>query len=252
MVQRSQLKVQKRKIVGKQVKQLRQKNLVPANIYGKKIKSLAVQVPYPEFSKIYKESGETSVVDLIVDKTQNLRHTLVRDVQLDPVTDRILHIDFMQVDLKEKIEAEVPVRLEGEPPAVQEKKALLLQELNELRIEAPADKLPEEIVVKVDTLKEIGETLYVKDLTIPAGVEVKTDLGRVVVRLAALVAKEAEELARAEEAAAEEVKAEEAAEAEREVKAEAEKAPEEKKEETPTKEDETSKKETSGKREAKQ
>lgn len=236
---RPQLKVQKRKIVGKKVKQLRKEGTVPGNVFGKKTASLAVQVAYPEFNQIYQVAGETSIVDLVVGKAKTPRHTLIREVQLDPVTGRVLHVDFMQVDLKEKIETEVPLKLEGKPLLVQEKKALLLQERNELTVEAPADKLPEEIVVKVDILKEVGDTLYVKDLKVPAGVKLITDPGRVVARLAELVAKEAEELAKEEEAAAEEAKAEAAEEAE-EVAAEAEK--EKEAEEKPPKEESQPKK----------
>lgn len=207
---RPQLKVQKRQVLGRKVKKLRRENIVPANIYGKKTASLAIQLAFPEFNQIYRKTGEASIVDLIVDNASNPRHTLIRNVQIHPVTGRVLHIDFMQIDLKEKIEAEISIKLVGKPLAVQEKKALLLQELNELTIEAPADKLPEEILVKVDALQKVGDTLYVKDLKLPAEVKLKTDAKRVVARLDELVAKEAEELAREEKAAAEESKIESA------------------------------------------
>jgi large subunit ribosomal protein L25 len=192
MAQRAQLKVTKRKLFGKKVKKLRKENILPANIYGKKVKSQAIQVGYKDFSIVYKQLGETSIIDLLVDKSTAPRHTLIRNVQRNPVTDNILHVDFIQVDLKEKIETDVPIKIVGEPQIVKDKKALMLAELSSIVIEAPADKIPEEVVVDVEALKEIGDSIFVKDLKVP-GVQIKTGPDQAIVRLADLVVKEKEE-----------------------------------------------------------
>lgn len=233
MAQRPQLSVQKRKTLGRKVKKLREKGILPANVYGKKIKSAAVQVAYKDFGPVYRAAGETTIVDILLDKAKTPQHTLIRDVQLDPVTNKVLHVDLMQVDLKEKIEADVPVKIEGKSPAVRDKQALLLQELSEVTVEAPADKLPEKISVDAGSLQEVGAVVHVADLKVPAGVEIKTEKEQVVVRLADLVTKEAEELEKKEEEAAEEAAAEgaEKPEEEKEEKKEEEEKEKEEKEE---------------------
>ena len=235
MVQRPQLKVQKRKILGKKVKRLRSKGVVPINLFGKKIKSQSLQISFIDFIKVFKKAGETTIIDLLIDKAKKPHHTLIRNVQLDPVSDQVLHVDFMQVDLKEKIETDIPIKLKGESPAVQEKRAMLLQELDELTIEAAADKLPDHIDVDVSKLKEVGKDIRVKDLKVDKDIDIKTDLKRVVVRLDELVSKEAEELEKKEEEEATEA----AAEAAKETKPEEEKKEEkveEAKEEKPSEE----------------
>src|SRR3990167_3977700 len=108
------LKAEDRKIEGRKVKALRKQNVITANIFGNKIKSKSIQVSLKDFENLYKEVGETGVINL--DFGSEKRPVLVHDVQLNPKTDKVLHIDFHQVDLKEKIEAEVPVELIGESP----------------------------------------------------------------------------------------------------------------------------------------
>ena len=191
-MQKLKLKVQKREITGKKVKRLREEGIVPANIFGKKTKSQSVQVSFLDFEPVYKQAGETSIVDLTIDKAKNPHHTLIRHLQLDPVTDHILHIDFMEVDLKEKLETEVPIKLKGESQAVVDKQALLQQDLNTILVEASADNIPEEIVVNIEVLAKVGDAILTKDLKIPTGVKAINDPEQSVVRLVNLVKEEKE------------------------------------------------------------
>ncbi len=205
-MKRQKLTVEKRKVVGTKVKKLRIEGILPANIYGKDIKSLAVQVPFKEFEALYKEVGETGLIDVEVDG--ELRPVLIHNVQKDHITKIPLHADFFQVNLKEKVKTMVPLATVGEPKAVADKLGLLMQTLNEIEVEAlPAD-LPEKIEVNVEHLAAIDEQMLVGDLKIPTGVTVLTDASQVVVKIAALVSKEAEEEAAKEAAAAEAAKAE--------------------------------------------
>lgn len=210
MTKRLQLKVEKRKILGKKVKKLRKEGLLPGNLYGKTIKSQAVQASLVEFEKISKEAGETQIVELSLNST--LHPVLIQNLQLDPRTGNPLHADFYQVDLKEKIKAMIPVEPIGEPKAVAEKIGLLLQPLSEIEIEALPTDLPEKIEVDVTNLETLEQQITVVDLKVPANVQVLTDPSQVVFKIGALVSKEAEELAKQEEAAAAAAAAETAAE----------------------------------------
>ncbi len=205
-MKRLTLKAEKRQTLGKQVKKLRKEGLFPSNIYGKDIKSVAVQVQYKDFEAVYKETGETGLVDLQVDG--ETKPVLIHNVQKDHITKIPLHADFYQVNLKEKVKTMVPVVTTGEPKAVTDKLGILMQTLNEVEVEAlPAD-LPEKIEVAIEHLANVGDQITIGDLKIVSDVTVLTDPVLVVVKIAELVTKEAEAEAAAEAKAAEAAKAE--------------------------------------------
>ena len=201
------LKVEKREILGRKIKQLRREGILPANIYGKKVKSQAVQVGLKEFEKVYADTGETGIVDLVVGKGKT-RSVLIHNVQIHPVTDQFLHADFRQVVLTEKVKADIPVEVVGESPAVKDKKGILLTILDEIEIEAlPADLL-DKIEVDVSQLTEVDQEIKVSDLKLAKKVDFLTDPSLIICKIGPLVTKEAEELAKEDEAAAEEAKEE--------------------------------------------
>ena len=188
-----------RTLTGRKVKQLRQKKILPGNVYGKKIKSIAVQVPFDTFSKVAKEAGSTGIVELKVGN--EVRPVLIHNVQIHPVTSLPLHVDFFQVDLKEKIKASVPVEIIGIPEAVTQKLGVLLILTTEIEVEALPAELPEKIEVDVTKLAQVGDSVKVADITLHSGVVAVTSGEAEVVKIGSLVTKEAEKLA-AEEAAA--------------------------------------------------
>lgn len=226
-MKRQKLTVVKRDVLGKKIKKLRREGMIPANIYGKDIKSLAVQLPFKEFETVYNEVGETGLLDLEVDG--KARPVLIHNVQLDHLTRIPVHADFYQVNLKEKVKTMVPLVVTGEPKAVTEKLGLLLQPLSEVEVEALPEDLPENIEINVEPLANVDEQITVNDLKAPKGVEVLTDASQVVVKIGELVTKEAQEEAAAAEAAAEAAKAEgtEAPAAEGETPTEAQETPKE-------------------------
>ncbi|HSX40742.1 MAG TPA: 50S ribosomal protein L25 [Candidatus Saccharimonadales bacterium] len=205
-MQRQSLKVEKRTTLGKKLKKLRRDGLFPANIYGRDIKSLAVQLPYKDFEHVFKEAGETGLVDVHVEG--EVRPVLIHNVQIDPLSRMALHADFYQVNLKEKIKAMVPVELIGEPKAVTDKVGLLMPLLSEVEVEALPTDLPEKLDADVSHLAAIDDQLAVADLKTPSGVTILTDPNQAVAKIAELVSKEAAEQAAAEEAAKEAAKAE--------------------------------------------
>lgn len=174
MAQFPQLKVEKRTLLGRKVKQLRRQGLVPANIFGNKISSIAVQVDTKIFSKIFEDVGETGIVEISVDETKY--PSLITGFAQDPVTGDILHVDFHNVSLKEKVTATIPVHIVGEAPAVKDQGGILNQSLHEIEVEALPTDLPEAIEVDVTHLMNIGDGITISDLKISDKLEVKIDV----------------------------------------------------------------------------
>jgi large subunit ribosomal protein L25 len=190
----------KRTVSGRKVKTIRSQGQIPATIYGKKVKSVSISIPQDAFIKVYDQAGETGLIELQLEK--DARPVLVHTVQVHPVSDAILHVEFHQVDLKEKVHAKVSIEQSGTSPAVEQKLGVLLNVLNEIEVEAlPAD-LPEKIIVDITKLAEVNQELKVADLSIPTGVTVLTDKTLTIVKVGPLVTKEAEAQAQAEAEAA--------------------------------------------------
>lgn len=192
------LNAEVRKENGKKVKKLRANGVVPATVYGKDVKSESLAIPLKDFVTVYRQVGETGLVDLKYG--QSTRSTLVADVQVHPVTHQPIHVQFHAVKLTEKIKANVPLEMVGESPAVQSNIGLLLQTLNEVEVEALPTDLPEKIEVDVSKLAEVDQQVLVGELTVPSGVEVLTPKEEIVVKVAPAVSEEAKK--EAEEAAA--------------------------------------------------
>ena len=210
-MKRYKLTAEPRKITGKKIKKLRREGILPANVYGKDIKSQSLQLPMTDFLKVFEEAGETGVVDLEVgiDTIPVLIHNLHKDYRNMP-----LHADFFKVNLKEKVKAMIPIELTGEPIAVTEKIGLLEKITSEVEVEALPTELPEKIEVNVENLANIDDQITVEQLTKPEGVEILTDANLVVVKIGELISKEAQEQAAEEAAAAEAAAAENAPEGE--------------------------------------
>ena len=193
------LPAEPRDLIGRKVKNLRKLGRVPATVYGKNVKSISISVQSSAFEKVYAVAGETGLVELSVGK--DIRPVLVHTLQKDPVTSQLLHIEFHQVDLKEKVHAKVPLELIGDAPAIVGKIGVLLTLLDEVEVEALPMDLPEKLTVDVSKLARVNQEVKVSELNVPADVSVLTDQDQSVVRVGALISKEAEAEAAAEAAA---------------------------------------------------
>jgi large subunit ribosomal protein L25 len=196
---------QSRTVIGKKVKILRKEGKLPATIYGKSIKSVSIDIAFDAFKEVYAKAGETGLIELTVDKA--MHPVLIHSVQVHPLSGIPLHIEFHQVDLKEKVHAKVQVEHIGESPAVAQKLGVLLSVLDEIEVEALPTDLPEKITVDVSTLAEVNQEFKVSDLAIPAEVTILTDLSLTIIKVGPLVTKEAEAQAAAEATAAAEAAA---------------------------------------------
>lgn len=158
------LNVEPRKLQGRKVKQLRRQGYLPANIFGKKTASIAVQVKLDEFLKVFDKAGETSVVNISLEGETKDRPVLISNIARNPATDQFLHVDFRQVDLHQKVVTTVPLEMVGESPAVKDLGGILVQLLNELEIEALPNDIPEKLEVDLTKLTELGASLTVADI----------------------------------------------------------------------------------------
>ena len=171
------LNADKREILGRKVKALRKEGKIPANVFGKKIKSESLVVDKKEFIEVFKHAGETQIIDL------GGRPVLVSNVQINPLTEEFLHIDFRQVDLNEEIKAKVPVVIEGESPAEKQNLGAVVAQIDEIEVEALPTDLPEKIVVDISNLAEVDQAIYVKDLKVGSSVRVLNDGELIVVKV---------------------------------------------------------------------
>lgn len=204
------LKAEKRKLFGRKIKKLRQQGILPANLYGKKIKSQALKINLKDFLQVFNEAGETSIVELTVDKEIKPNPVLIHNLQFDPVSDEPLHVDFYRVDLTQKVQVNIPIELKGEAPGVA-KGGVLVQSMDEVEVEALPTDLPDKFEVDISKLEEIGQSVDVKDLIVDkAKVKILADENHLVVKIEE--PKKEEEEKPAEEAAVEEVETVEGAE----------------------------------------
>src|SRR6266542_215272 len=180
---RSELKVAPREVIGKKVKVLRLGGLTPANIYGHNVESQAIQVATEELKQVLKSAGRNEIVYLRLDG-DDPRPTFVRDVQQHPVTDVILHVDFLQNSLREKVRADVPIHLTGVSPAVDTYGGILMHGLGHVTVEALPTEVPSFLEIDVSPLSEINQALHVSDLDLPDGVALFTDVEQVVAKVA--------------------------------------------------------------------
>ena len=146
------------------------------------------RIPEIDFIKVWREAGESSIVTL---KTTEGNHdALIHAIDLDPVTDKVRHVDFYVVEKGKKIKVHVPIEFEGVAPAVKELGALLVKVLHEVEIEAKPADLPHEIIVSVESLINLESQILAKDIKLPAGVELVTGEDEVI----ALVSEAKEEV----------------------------------------------------------
>ncbi len=172
------LKAEKRTVLGKKLVKDRALGKLPVVIYGRKEKPTAFFVNTKEFKKIFTEAGESSIVTL--QTADGEKDTLIHDVQIHPVSEEPIHVDFYAIEKDRKVEVSVPLVFGGESPAVKGLNAILIKVMHELLIEALPKDLPHEINVDLSSLKVFGAQIHVKDLVLPTGVNTLSEADEVV------------------------------------------------------------------------
>jgi large subunit ribosomal protein L25 len=192
------LKVTKRQVEGKKVKQLRRDGITPAHLFGPEIESVAIQVDTPTLKRMLGEAGHTKLINLQIAREKSPRTVMVREVQIDSLKDEVLHVDFYQVQLTVNIKVDVPIILVGDSAAAKAKGNTLVQELNELTIECLPANIPSTIEVDVTPLVTADLMVRVKDIQVAKDVTILNDPDVVVARIAIEVVEKVVEKPKAE------------------------------------------------------
>ena len=198
-----ELKVTKRDILGKKVRFLRRQGVTPVHLFGHGIESLALQCDTAKLRQVLAKAGEAKLINVKIGSAKGSRSVLVREIQVDSPRRELLHVDFYQVRMEEAIKVEVPITLVGEAPALKVRENTLVQELDTLTVECLPANIPTSIELDISSLTEAGQVLRVKDIELEKGVTVLNDPEVVVAMIS---------VQRVEEVVAEKVVAEEAGE----------------------------------------
>ncbi|XKT74445.1 MAG: 50S ribosomal protein L25 [Patescibacteria group bacterium UBA2163] len=177
-----ELNAQKRSITGKGVQTLRAEGRMPAVVYGAQEDSIAIEVATSDFTRVFKDAGESTIIKLSIDG--EVKNVLIHEIDIDPLANEPRHADFYIVKKGQKVEVEIPIEFTGESSAVKELGANVIKALHEITIEAEATNLPHEFVVDISSLKTLDDTISAGDISLPAGVTLITDPEETVVTLA--------------------------------------------------------------------
>ena len=157
----------------KKASELRQSGMIPAVIYGKKFENTTLQVDLKEFSLLYREAGSSNLVDLSFgDKSVK---SLIHDVQRHPMTNTIIHVDFLKIDMKEKLKTEIPFEFVGETSLVIDQEGSLITSKDTVEVECLPTDLVDHIDVDISVLTEFDMNIKVSDLRVPEGIEILDD-----------------------------------------------------------------------------
>lgn len=184
-----QLKLQAtpRTVIGKQVKQLRRAGLLPGIIYGSSIEPLAVQFDAREARSIANQAGSSSLINVYVAGTPTPYSVIIRDVQWDYLKRVLIHLDLQALSMTEKVRIQISINLVGDAAAVEELGGVLLHLVNEVDVECLPSALVPAIAVDISELTQIGDSISVKDIVAPEGIEILTDAEETVVQISAVV-----------------------------------------------------------------
>jgi large subunit ribosomal protein L25 len=183
-MKRLELEVLKREIKGKKVRFLRRGGLVPCNIYGHGIESQPVQVEARKLGQIIARAGGTDLIALKMGGSDTPGMVLIRDVQRNPMTGEPIHVDFYQVNMSEKLKADVPLVFTGAAPAMKLKNVSLLHAMTAIQVEALPDDLPHNIEVDISSLALPEQSIHVKDLTVSSKITILADPDQMLIKVA--------------------------------------------------------------------
>jgi len=190
------LNAEKREVIGKKVNQLRREGKLPAVIYGSNMDPMAITLNLREASKILANATSSTLVAI---KVNGKEHTaLVRERQKNYILNQLIHVDFLAVSMDEKIKAEVPVITEGVSPAVKDFNAVLVTGISTVEVSAYPQDLPENFVIDLSEIKNLGDTITVGDLKVSENVEILSSLEDIVISATGMSVS-AEEAAEGEE-----------------------------------------------------
>jgi len=182
-VDKIELEVTNREILGKKVRHLRRQGITPVHLFGHGIESLALQCDADELERVLAQAGHTGLIGLKLDKEKKPRPVVIREFDRDWRKGKLLHVNFYQVKMEEKIRLEVPVVLVGEAPALKSKDNMLEHELEALTVECLPAKIPASVEVDISSFTGPGQAIRVKDIALDKDITVLNDPELVVVKI---------------------------------------------------------------------
>lgn len=172
-----------RKIFGKKVRFLRRQGITPTHLYGHNVEPLPLQCDTVQLRKVLARTGTTGLIELKVDKARKTRAVMTREIQKDALTGELIHVDFYQVRMEEKIRVEVPIVPIGEAPALKIKENFLAHELDTLSIECLPNEIPAQIELDISILEEAEQSIHVSDIVLGDNITVLTNPEQLVMKI---------------------------------------------------------------------
>lgn len=202
---RKELTVEPRQITGKKVAQLRRTGVLPANVFGKGLESVSLQIDLEQLQTTLKTMTANEVLDLKISGERAARPVIISRLQRHPYKGTWLHADFYQVSLREKMKADVPITVVGESEAIKTFNGVLMMGIETVSVEALPLDLPTHFEIDISHLMNLEDTMHVSDIAVESNVTILTDPEVVVLKIASprISVEEGEEAPAAEAAAAE-------------------------------------------------
>jgi len=186
------ISVQERTIVGKKVNKLRRQGIVPLTVYGPDTPPANLQADYRQLEMMLRKAGGTHLIEL--DTGSMIYNVLAREVQRDVIRREILHVDFFAINENARVTVEVPINMINESAAVVSRKGVLLTGPNSLSVEMPANNMIDQIDIDLSQLPEVGDSLYVRDLSLGESARILNDPEEMIARIAQTSAARREEV----------------------------------------------------------
>ncbi len=193
------LKASNREIMRKKTRFLRRQGITPVHLFGHSLKSQALQCDTTELQHIIAQAGMTRPLSLEIDEEKRPRNVIIREVQRDPISWQVFHVDFYQMRKGEKIKIEVPIVLVGEAPAMKGKGRMLTHGITSLSIDCMPDNIPAQIEVDISQLEEAEQAIHVKDIALDPEITVHADPEQMVAKISEALVREVVEEVPAEE-----------------------------------------------------
>lgn len=168
-----EIKLEAQTRADEKMRDLRAEGLMPAVMYGAGNEAISLKLKTQEFKKVFTEAGESTLIDLVVDGKEAVK-VIVKEIQKDRIKGDVLHVDFYVINMKNKIEVEIPLNFIGESKAVRELGGTLLKSMEAITVKCLPGELVESLDVDLSTLKSFDDTVRVSDIVLPANYEAIT------------------------------------------------------------------------------
>ncbi|PIX62216.1 50S ribosomal protein L25 [Candidatus Uhrbacteria bacterium CG_4_9_14_0_2_um_filter_41_50] len=172
------IKANVRELGGRKTDALREQGIVPAVMYGFETEPANIKMDRNEFNKLYDQAGYSSIINLEIDGATH--PVLIQDMQRNPLTDFVSHVDFRRIDMSKKVETSIRIELVGESPAVKDLGGTLVQSLEEVDVSSLPSALVREFIVDISVLKTFDDAIHVSDIKVSEGMEILTDMEQTV------------------------------------------------------------------------